>query len=212
MSPLLIETIRIQDGEPCNLEDHCRRMRCSGLEMFGRGGDGASRELREVMEALKKELGADLSCGCWKARVVYGWSVCRYEAGRYRLPVFGSAALMDGGGLDYGHKFADRAGIDSLSYRARDMGADTALIVVNGRLTDFSYANAAFYDGSLWWTPSKPLLRGTARERLIREGKLRLADLVVADLKGFMLCSPVNAMLDLGKLSMPVERIIQTES
>ena len=58
---------------------------------------------------------------------------------------------------------------------------DDILIIRNGLITDMSYANVAFFDGTQWLTPRIPLLAGTCRERLLETGPIREAD--IADIR-----------------------------
>ena len=50
---------------------------------------------------------------------------------------------------------------------------DEVIIEKNGYLTDTTIANIAFFDGKQWFTPEKPLLKGTMRAKLIEEGFLQ---------------------------------------
>ena len=61
--------------------------------------------------------------------------------------------------VDYTYKSTDREGLNRL-YARRD-GADDVLIVKDGRLTDTSIGNVAFFrDGEKWYTPLLPLAQG----------------------------------------------------
>lgn len=89
------------------------------------------------------------------------------------------------------------------------MPVDEELIIVkNGIITDTSYANLVFYNGKEWHTPSRPLLQGTKRQKLIDEGKIKEREIRVHDLKKFTKCSLINAMLDIGEIELPVNKII----
>ena len=77
---------------------------------------------------------------------------------------------------------------------------DDIIIVKNGNLTDSSYSNLAFNDGSKWITPSTPLLTGTRRGQLIESGELYEEELKVSDLKYFHSCSLINALNGIGEI------------
>ena len=93
---------------------------------------------------------------------------------------------------DYRYKYADRAWINALS---SDSQADEILIIRDGRITDASIANIAFFDGSDWWTPDDPLLNGTERARLLDKGIIRKSDIRVEDLGSYTGFRLMNAML-----------------
>ena len=54
----------------------------------------------------------------------------------------------------------------------------------------------AFYSSGLWYTPLKPLLRGTTRQKLVDEGKIIEKEIRVEDLKNYSKVALMNAMID----------------
>ena len=94
--------------------------------------------------------------------------------------------------IEYRHKYADRSCIEHLM---TGIPADDILIVREGLVTDTSYANIAFFDGAHWLTPSSPLLPGTARARLLDEGRIHPEEIRIADLGRFSMVVLMNAML-----------------
>lgn len=103
--------------------------------------------------------------------------------------------LVHGDDLDYTFKFADRTRIDELF--AAKGPADDILILKNGYITDSSYANVILWDGYSWWTPDRPLLAGTQREKLLREGRIKERPILASDLKDYKKLKLINAMLSL---------------
>jgi 4-amino-4-deoxychorismate lyase len=93
---------------------------------------------------------------------------------------------------DYRYKYADRAWINALVEKS---GADEILMIRDGKVTDTSIANIAFYDGSTWWTPDTPLLSGTERSRLLHQGIIQEGEISPEDLGGFKEFRVINAML-----------------
>ncbi|MDF1569573.1 MAG: aminotransferase class IV [Spirochaetaceae bacterium] len=199
--PLLVETLKAVDGRFDDLTPHHERMARSRLALFGLRD---ALDLEGTLEGLLLSVGG----GIWKIRVLYDTEIRSVEAGEYRPRPYRSAALLDGGDVEYADKTADRPELDELTRRAHELGADTALIVKNGLVTDFSYANAAFFDGMKWWTPARPLLEGTRRMRLLGDGRLSPAEITPAGIHEYSLVSPVNAMLDLGEVTMKIDCII----
>ena len=204
--PLLVETIRADDGRFDDLNPHIQRMARSGKTLFGlEAGAGPGAGLEEVLEGAAPSIGE----GRWKVRVLYDTEIRSVEAAFYRPKQINTAALVDGGSVRYPFKTAKRSELDALTRRAEDAGADTALIVSEGRITDFSYANAAFFDGSRWWTPAVPLLPGTRRARLLAAGLISTADITPADLHRYVSVSLINAMLELGEIMVDIDSINQ---
>ncbi|MEQ8809522.1 MAG: aminotransferase class IV, partial [Imperialibacter sp.] len=78
----------------------------------------------------------------------------------------------------------------------------------NGLLTDCSYTNVCFWDGSKWHTPSEPLLAGTKRASLLEKGLISERKIVVNDIKYFESVTLINAMLEPGIIVLPVSQLI----
>jgi 4-amino-4-deoxychorismate lyase len=180
----LFETIRVEDGRPLNLMYHEERAQRSRREIFG-----ASAPL-DFGAAIRVPAG--MQTGVVRCRVTYGETIGDVAFAPYRRRVVISLAIVDAGGLDYAHKYADRSGIDGL---LGDVSTDDILIVRGGLVTDASHANVAFFDGSHWLTPSAPLLPGTTRARLIDLGFVRPGRIRPADIRNFEMAALMNAMI-----------------
>jgi 4-amino-4-deoxychorismate lyase len=111
--------------------------------------------------------------GEYRCRFLYGAVGYEVQYLPYRRRQTGSLKIVRDDGIDYAYKRADRRALDALF--AQRGGADDVLIVRNGLVTDTTIANTAFFLGGEWLTPERPLLEGTARQRLIEAGKLRPA-------------------------------------
>jgi 4-amino-4-deoxychorismate lyase len=180
----LFETIRIEGGRPRHLRYHNARMNRSRRALYG-----PAEEL-DLGAAVLVPDGA--GAGPLRCRVTYGESIGEVTFAPYEPRPVRSLELVDGGGLDYAHKYIDRSGIERLLSAA---DADDVLIVRNGLVTDASAANAAFFDGTRWLTPSTPLLPGTTRARLLELGLVVARDIRVADIAGFGAAALMNAMI-----------------
>jgi 4-amino-4-deoxychorismate lyase len=95
--------------------------------------------------------------------------------------------------LNYPYKYADRTSLDTLLRNASH--TDDILIIQDGAVTDTAIANIAFFDGVAWYTPKKPLLKGTTRQRLIDKGFLIPKDVYIEDLSHYTHVALMNAML-----------------
>ena len=71
-------------------------------------------------------------------------------------------------------------------------------------VTDSSYANLVFSDGVKWYTSTSFLLNGTCRQRLLKEGKIEERPIFQKDIPSFGYIGLINAMLDLGELTLPL--------
>ena len=201
--PLLVESICAEDGRFHALELHKERMKRSCRELWGREAPG----LTEALEKMEPT-----GPGIWKVRVLYRHDVEGIESAPYTPAPFKSAALIDGAGISYRHKTVDKTRLNEAASRAHSLGADAALLVKNGLICDFTYANAVFHDGLHWYTPAQPLLQGTRRQGLLNAGLIRTADIKPADLGDFKTFGPINALLDLGQLFLNMEYMINLGS
>ena len=194
----LLESIRCEDGALQNLPFHQARMDASVEVLF-------SVENRLRLEDI--EVPPDCRNGLYKCRIVYAEALHSVEFQAYRLPQIRSLRLVVDDAFSYAHKYADRTALQRLLQARGD--CDDILIVKNGRPTDASYANVAFFDGKQWLTPARPLLRGTQRERLISEGLIMPADIRIDDLGHFEKVRIINAMIRLeDRCDIPVNRLV----
>ena len=181
--PLFFETIKIKDGEVCDVEWHQRRYERT-LEHFG----------RKKAESLKEAIQPPKQSGIFRSKLIYTPKKIEdiiYTP--YQKRSIASLKLIEAD-VDYSFKYLDRKGLDQLfSQRG---ACDDVLIVKEGFVTDTSIANIAFFDGQEWLTPKKPLLAGTSRARHIEEGKLKEVNISPDMLTSFSKMALLNAMID----------------
>lgn len=106
----------------------------------------------------------------------------------------------------YPYKWSNRAVFEP--FRRGLNEGEEPLLLLDGNITDTTYTNLVFErpDGVLV-TPQRPLLRGTQRERLIREEGVRQDNISLADIRQFRAVHLINAMLSLGELVLPIASI-----
>jgi 4-amino-4-deoxychorismate lyase len=183
---LLVETIRIIDGNPINLLWHQKRMDISVKQIF------------KVKNTLKLEslitVPAIYTSGTVKFRIVYDPQSYSTEFSFYKPVNITSLKLVECDSINYEHKYNDRKSIEDLKNQRGT--SDDVLIIKNGFLSDTSYSNIIFFNGKKWFTPSTPLLNGTCRQRLLKEGKISEIPLKPEELKDFQSFQLINAMLD----------------
>lgn len=195
---LLLETIRISDGTPQNLSLHEERMNASRRKLFGNTGDISLIENIHIPE--------DCLTGVYRCRVIYEESIISIEFSPYRPAAVRTLKVVHADDIDYSLKYLDRSCLTGLIDRGV---ADDVLIVKNGFVTDTSYANIVFTDGRQWFTPDTPLLHGTMREKLLREGAIKEEGITVADLGRFTHFRLINAMLGFDAPILPMANIIR---
>jgi len=130
-------------------------------------------------------------------RVTYNTEIIKIEFESYVPKEINTIKLIDANNINYNYKFKDRLALNLLENEAN---TDAVLIVKNGEITDFSFANVVFFTTTNEaFTPLNPLLKGTTRDRLIAENKLKELVIKVVDLHLFNRIKPINAMLDFEK-------------
>ncbi len=188
-----IETIKVVDGVAQNLDLHLKRSSETMLYNFG-----IIKKL-PLAELLYFNVNRPLSGVC-KLRVIYSKDIIDYSLEPYTPKDIKTLRLVDGGDIDYRFKYENRDTINSLLEKRGD--CDDILIVKEGLITDSSYCNIIFGDGSSYYTPANPLLKGTKREYLIAKGTVRERVIRERDIKRFSSVSIINAMMDMTPVSI----------
>ena len=89
-------------------------------------------------------------------------------------------------------KYTNRDLINALFAQRED--CDEIMIIKHRKVTDCSIGNLIFRKGEKWFTPDTPLLHGTQREKLLREGKIEECEILLKHLKTFDEIRLINAM------------------
>ncbi|MCC6754115.1 MAG: aminotransferase class IV [Saprospiraceae bacterium] len=97
--------------------------------------------------------------------------------------------------MSYPFKSTRREELNSLK-DGLPQGAEV-IILKKGNLTDTTYSNLAFWDGTHWYTPSSPLLPGTMRAQLLEDGKMLECPITPRNLSKFSHFKCINAMNNL---------------
>jgi 4-amino-4-deoxychorismate lyase len=169
----------------------------SRLELFGLD---AGLQLSELI--IPEQIPGD---GLFKCRIIYDREVHQVSYSPYILRSISSIFLCEAGDYRYDHKFLDRNRFDEMR---RQLGPGDELILMrSGEITDSCFSNLAFSDGSQWFTPEQPLLRGTRRQRLLDSGRMVTRRIFAADIDSYQKISLINAMLDLEMISVATTQI-----
>ena len=182
----LLETIKLQDGEFLNFKLHWNRILHSTEILYGKKPDFTPEDIRcSIPPGLR---------GIFKFRLIYTHKIEHFEYVPYVMAIPWRWKLVTADNFDYHLKYENRRFINHLC-KQYEKEADDVIFVQHGLITDASYANLVFYDGSTWWTPSSPLLPGTQRAFLLERGIIRERLISVSDLKYFTHFKLINALL-----------------
>ena len=192
-----IETIRIEQGIPRNLKFHNYRFNKTRFDHFG---DISWMDLAGVLSGI----GADMAYA--KCRVRYNKHVLEVEVEPYAIRPIKSLKCIEGSRINYGYKYADRRALDKLFLQRAE--CDDILVIQNDRITDTYYANVALVRNGLYFTPEKPLLKGTMRHNLLKTGKIIPADLHINTIQRYEYVTLFNAMIPIDTIKIPVRQVV----
>ena len=125
---LLFESIRMLNGQLCNLSYHQHRMDQSRRLLFGS---------TDRIELNRLEIPFSCHEGLFKCRLVYARQIESIEFEAYLPRSINSLKLVEDNQLSYEYKYSDRNQINRLTALKAD--CDDILIVKNGLLTDTSF-------------------------------------------------------------------------
>ncbi len=195
---LLLESIKLLNGEYQNLFYHEQRMNNSLRVLFG---ENQWFNLEEFMSQLEKP-----ASGLFKCRITYDDQSKDVEFIPYVPKSIQYLKLVEDDDIDYEHKFVDRKQIDRLFMQRST--CDDILIVKEGRITDSSYSNIVFRRKNSWYTPWSALLKGTMRQNLLEWNDIEEEDIFVEDIKSFDSFKLINAMLGFAGPEIDVSNIV----
>lgn len=193
-----IESIRLYNGIAENLELHNERCNKSRLEVLSLND---SLDLGKVIKPPRS-----FSKGLVKCKIVFAENVQEVTYEIYSIRNIQSIKIIKNDTINYQYKSLDRSDLLSI-YKKREE-ADEILILQNNLVTDAYYYNVAFLKNDIWYTPSKPLLKGVRRTQLLNQNKLVEMDIRMDDIKKFTDISLFNALTPLGSIQLGIERII----
>jgi len=195
----LLESIKVYNKRLYNIEYHNVRMNNSRAELFNAKEQIDLGKIISVPEDLSNEL--------YKCRIIYTVEIISVDFQKYSEKKISSLQLVRDDDIIYTHKYEDRTEIEKHLSVAK---ADEILIIKNGFVTDTGFSNVVFFDGTKYFTPSSPLLKGTKRAKLIADGIIQEEEVRTNDIQKFKFVYLVNALLDLKEENrIPIEKIIK---
>lgn len=183
MNNAFLETIKVLNGEIFHLSYHQARYE-RVLKRFGVSG---VQNLENFITPPQK--------GLFRCRLIYdkhGFIETSYH--HYQKREINSLKILHDDTIEYAMKYVNRERLDML-FAQRGEG-DDVLVIKNGLVSDTTIANIAFFDDKRWITPATPLLKGTARQRLLDGQKIFEEEIRIEDLERFSQVALMNAMID----------------
>jgi len=181
----LLESILLVDGQFPLLEHHQERMNYSAESFFGQKIRHSLKDWINTFPVPKN--------GKFKCRIRYGKTLQQPDYELYQQKPIRSLTIIECNTLEYQLKYSNRSSLNKL-YQSRG-SADDVLIIKNNLITDTSYCNIAFFDGTAWFTPSQALLKGVRRAFLLEQGLINEAEIRLSDLNTFSHFKCFNAMI-----------------
>ena len=180
--PLFLETIKIHEGSIRHLPYHQERVdRTVKVHFPNITPPRLSRSLKQVPIA-----------GTYKCRILYSETIQTITFEAYTPKEIRTCTLVETD-IEYAYKYADRSALEILKKR---YVTDEIIMVKEGFITDTTYSNLAFHDGTKWITPRQPLLPGTMRAKLLKEKKIFEMEITPKDLGSFRDMALLNAMIE----------------
>jgi 4-amino-4-deoxychorismate lyase len=195
---LLLESIKLIDGEFQNLFYHERRMNralkflCGAQEHF---------DLENFLQNLHMPMK-----GVYKCRMVYDDMIKDIEFIPYEYKKIDSLRVVEHDRVSYEFKYADRKLLNRLYELRKD--CDDILIVKRGLVTDSSFSNIIFRRGTRWYTPWSALLKGTMRACLLERNIIEEEEIRVDDISTFESFKLINAMRSFDTPEVSVSQIV----
>lgn len=181
VSPLLLETIKIEEGEIANLSYHQARCDKSRQKLFN------TSDTLDLFSIINPP-----QTGLYRCRILYAKTLHSIEYIPYTPKKIEKLKIIPSN-IQYDLKYANRDALNALLEANKDV--DEVIIEKDGCLTDTTISNIAFFDGQVWFTPDNPLLEGTMRAKLIDDGVLHTKEIRKEMLSNYSQVALINAMI-----------------
>lgn len=193
-----IESIKIEDQKAFLLELHQKRVN----DTFAHFGSQGSIDLEKIFKSLEHD-----EDGLYKLRIVYDLNRnFKHQMIPYAIPEIENFQLVENNSYDYSFKFEDRKEFEKMKTKAK---TEEIIIVKNNHITDTSYTNILFLKGETWYTPTTYLLNGVMRQHLLKEKKIKEAEITLQNIREFSHFQLINSMNDFDDMFIyPIERIV----
>ena len=193
-----IESIKVEDQKAFLMEFHQKRVN----DTFAHFGAQGSIDLEKIFKSLEHD-----EDGLYKLRIVYDLNRnFKHQMIPYAIPEIENFQLVENNSFDYSFKFEERKEFEKMKTKAK---TEEIIIVKNNHITDTSYTNILFLKGETWYTPATYLLNGVMRQHLLKEKKIKEAEITLQNIREFSHFQLINAMNDFDDMFIyPIERIV----
>ena len=193
-----IESIKVEDQKAFLMEFHQKRVN----DTFAHFGAQGSIDLEKIFKSLEHD-----EDGLYKLRIVYDLNRnFKHQMIPYAIPEIKNFQLVENNSYDYSFKFEDRKEFEKMKTKAK---TEEIIIVKNNHITDTSYTNILFLKGETWYTPTTYLLNGVMRQHLLKEKKIKEAEITLQNIREFSHFQLINSMNDFDDMFIyPIERIV----
>ena len=192
-----IESIKIEDQEIFLLELHQKRVNTT-FSHFGKVG---SIDIAKIFKDLQHD-----EDGLYKLKITYDLNKnYRTQLIPYAISEIDDFQLVENNGYDYSFKFEDRKEFEKMINKAK---ASEIIIVKNNHITDTSFSNLLFLKGKEWFTPTTYLLNGVQRTHLLKNKKIKEAEITLQNITEYSHFQLINAMNDFDDMFIyPISKI-----
>ena len=192
-----IESIKIEDQKIFLADLHQSRVNKT-FEHFGKEG---SVNIEEIYKNLQHD-----EDGLYKLRITYDLDrKFRTQMIPYAISELDNFLLVENNSYDYSFKFEDRKELEKMKTLSK---ADEIIIVKNNHITCTSFSNLLFKKGKDWFTPTTYLLNGVQRQHLLKNKKIKEAEITPQNLKEYSHFQIINSMNDFDDMFIyPISKI-----
>lgn len=192
-----IESIKIEDKKIFLLDLHQKRVD----DTFAHFGKETSINLAEIFKNLEHD-----EDGLYKLRISYDLDKnFRTQLIPYAISEISNFQLVVNNIYDYSFKFEDRKELEKMLRQAK---SSEIIIVKNNHITDTSFSNLLFKKGKEWFTPSTYLLNGVQRQYLLKNKKIKEAEITLQNIAEYSHFQIINVMNDFDDMFIyPIARI-----
>lgn len=171
-------------------------------QTFSHFGKEGSIDLAKIYKNLEHD-----EDGLFKLRISYDLDKkIRTQMIPYAIPEIHDFQLVENNSFDYSFKFEDRRELDKMKMKSK---AEEIIIVKNNHITDTSFSNLLFLKGKDWFTPNTYLLNGVQRQHLLKNKKIKEAEITLQNIKQFSHFQIINALNDFDDMFIyPIDRIM----
>lgn len=189
------ETIRLEKGGFMLLEYHQQRVDETFSSYYP---EKRPHRLRDILVPVPK---VETRTKC---KFLYDESSYQIVYEAYTMRIIERVRLREAK-IAYPFKRTDREELVRAAGEMRE--GEMVVFSCDGYITDSLFSNVIFFDGQKWITPRTYLLNGVKRRFCLDQGLICERDVKTDDLYTFFYIGFINAMIDVGELTLPIEKV-----